>query len=262
MKYYHLKDLTEVYYHINRDFLVNPEKVVSYIRGVQCFADDLFIHVDSHDLDINLNEVGFSPTSKWTHLVKSYVDGAEYALFLERIASSKGTSLQFRFRNRDGPNGPCLIAMVLTRSNAKKPWNAAKIMWRTAELHRKFSADLVLINRIFEEIPEEIKHLVQIEKYTLYLAQAFQSSRLVGPLIPRFCEIDEIDVDHPYPFRALQHYNEVYIAKDRPTLKFAPAQRMQRLYDRLQAGEIPEWSPEDVSLMEAIERQNIREAKK
>lgn len=255
MKIYKLKDLTEVYYHINRDFLVNPSEVISYSRGVQSFADDLIIEVQSSDLELNLYKIGFNPDRKWNHLIRSYIEGADYLGFWEKVKKSTGTSLQFRFKNREGPNGPCLIALVLTRDNSKGPWTAVKVMWRTAELHRKFAADLVLVNKFLTEIPTECEANIKIKKITFFLAQAFQSSRLIGPLIPSFCTEDELDIEHSYPNRALDHYNKVYKDPNRPTLKFAPAQRMQLLYDNLQAGTLPDWSPDEVSLRDEVLKQ-------
>lgn len=252
MQRYEFDNLTDLYYQVNRDFLTIPHEIVEYKRGVQSFIDDLIISVGSTDLDLNLHEIGFNPDSKWRHLIRSYIDAEEYFSFWEKVVKSKGTSIQFRFKNREGPNGPCLIALVLTRPSGKVPWNAAKVLWRTAELQRKFAADLVLINRIFEEIPEEAKPFVQIEKTTFFLAQAFQSCLLIGPLIFRFVDREEIDMTHPHSKGCIKNYDDIYNEETKTRLhdsKFAPLRRMKGLNDKIEAGTIPEWVPSDVSII-------------
>src|SRR6185312_6801800 len=111
--------LDEAWKDINRSFLVDPENTLDYIRGSQGMIEDLIVKVKKPVCTINLNEVAFTPKSKWTHLISSYIDPDEYIDFWEKINTVTGTSYQFRFKDRKGPNGPCLIALVLTREDTK-----------------------------------------------------------------------------------------------------------------------------------------------
>lgn len=255
MRHYKFEKLKDVFRGVNREYLVNPHDTVEYSRSFQSYIDDLFIEIGpdmSLDLDINLHRIGFDPARKWSHLVKSYIDPEAYEQFWESVVTSGGTSIQFRFNNRKGPNGPCLIALVFTRDNGKKPWNKVKIIWRTTELQRKFGADLVLINKILTEIPEEAKEWVKLEKITFYLAQAYQSALLVGPLTELFCDWDEIDFTHEHTKKMKSRFDK-FLGENRVELKYKQAIKMRDLYDKVQAGAVPEWDISELSLASELE---------
>lgn len=253
--------LDEAWKAINRSFLVEPSEILDYIRGSQGMVEDLIVKVKDPVCSINLHDVAFTPRSKWTHLISSYIDPEDYFDFWEKINTVTGTSYQFRFRERKGPNGPCLIALVLTREDSKHPWTRAKIIWRTAELQRKFAADLILIHHFFKDIPEGCGEKIDIQEVTLYLAQAFQSWRLVGPLVPLFCDWDEVDTEHDFGRRMKSTYDSIYNADPQPEMKFAPVIRMQAHHKRILNGEIEYSHPDDLSLSEEIERLRKRRKK-
>jgi len=247
------ENLDEVWLDLNRSFLTKPEEMVQYTRGAQGFIEDLVIKVKEPVTTINLHEVAFEPQRKWNHLIKSYIEPEEYWDFWEKVPKVTGTSYQFRFKNRKGPNGPCLIALVLTRESSGTPWTRAKVLWRTAELQRKWAADLVLIHNFFREVPEECKDMIQLKEVTLYLAQAFQSWRLVGPVIHLFCDMNEVNQEHDFTRKALESYERVY-EEPQPEIKFAPVRRMQRHHLRVKNGEIGYTHPNELSLVEEVRK--------
>lgn len=247
------ENLDEAFRWINRGFLINPKQFVEFQRGAQSFCEDLVLKVKEPTTNINLHEYAFNPKTKWSHLIKSYIDPETYYSFWEGVRTVTGTSYQFRFRNRNGRNGPCLIALVLTRDKSEEPWKRAKVLWRTAELQRKFAADLVLIHNFFREIPEDCVDMVKLDHVTLYLAQAFQSWRLIGPLVENFCDWDEVDQSHDHGKKVFDNFEKVY--KDpQPELKYAPVIRMQKYYKKRQQGELPDSHPNDLSLAAEVEK--------
>lgn len=253
MKVY--ENLDQAWKDINKEFLVRPHEIIEYERGAQGFVEDLIFKVKSPTTTIDLNSVAFTAGNKWSHLIRSYIEPQEYREFWENVLSSRGTSLQFRFKHREGPNGPCLIALVLTRPASGVPWTKAKMFWRTAELQRKWAADLVLIHNIFREVPEEAKDMIQIEEITCVLAQAFQSWRQVGPLIYHFCEYDELEKEHSYTQKVITSMEKVYDSDPQPAIKFAPVRRMQKYHLSRKEGTLPEAvMPEDLSIWKALEQ--------
>jgi len=244
--------LDEAFYWINRSFLTRPHEYVQFIRGSQGFCEDLVIPVKRPVTTLNLYEYAFNPKTKWKHLVRTYIDPDEYYRFWEQMGKVTGTSYQFRFKNKLSGNGPCLIAVVLKRNESGALWTRASIIWRTAELQRKFAADLVLIHNFFREAPEECKQLMDIQEVVLYLSQAFQSWRLVGPLVKRFCSWEEVDTSHDYGKRVVSNFQRIY-AEPQPELKFAPAIKMQKFYLKQKRGELGHCTPEDLSLVKALE---------
>lgn len=254
MNYYEYEDFDQAFHDINREFLVNPSKIVDYLRGAQSMTEDLVIKVKNPVTTINLNKFAFDPKSKWNHLVKSYIDPETYWNFWQKIGSIGGTSYQFKFKDREGPSGPCLAVLVLTREDGKDPWARAKIVWRNTELNRKFAADLVLIYHFLNNPPEEYKHMLAIESVTLFFAQAFQSWRLTGPLVDNFCSWDEIEPNHPHTKRVRENHQKVFAADPQPPLKFAPVIRMQAFHLKKLRGEIDHGHPDDLSLIDEIRK--------
>lgn len=247
------RNLDEAFYWVNRQFLVSPHKIIQFIRGAQGFAEDILLTVREPISELNLNEFAFNPTSKWNHLIRSYVDPDDYWTFWENLKTVTGTSYQFRFKNKKTGNGPCLIAVVLTRDHTGSPFTRAKVIWRTAELQRKFAADIVLIHNFFREIPEEVHDKIRLEEVSLYLAQAFQSWRLVGPLVDHFCEWEEVDTSHEYGQRVVTNFEKVY-KEPQPELKYAPVIRMQNFYLKRLAGEIEYTHPNELSLASEVKK--------
>lgn len=250
-------NLDEAFLWVNRSFLVNPKETIQFIRGAQGFCEDLIMKVKKPETTINLYDYAFDPKTKWSQLIRSYVNPEAYKAFWEGIKKVTGTSYQFRFNNKESRNGPCLIGIVLTRDESKLPFTRAKIIWRTAELQRKFAADMVLIHNFFREIPEDCRDKVDIKECTLYLAQAFQSWRLIGPLVDRFCEWDEVDQEHDYGKRVVTNYEKIYV-EPQPKIKFAPIIRMQKFHLKKEAGELDYCHPSDLSLIAELERLSKR----
>lgn len=243
--------LDEAFHWINRSFLVYPHEYIQFMRGGQGFCEDLVMQVKRPVTTINLYDYAFNPKVKWKHLVRTYIDPEEYYRFWEQMRKTSGTSYQFRFKNKLSGNGPCLIAIVLKRDESGVPWTRASVIWRTAELQRKFAADMVLIHNFFREAPDECKMLLDIQEVVLYLSQAFQSWRLIGPLVEHFCTLDEVDTSHEFGKRVVDNFYKVYV-EPQPQLKFAPAIRMQKFYLKKVRGELERHSPDELSIVKAL----------
>jgi hypothetical protein len=261
MIYREYEDLDEAFFGLNKEFLTHPENIVSYLRGAQGLTEDVILKVKKPITTLNLYQYAFDPGHKWQHLIRSYIDPESYWKFWEKIKSVGGTSYQFRFREREGPSGPCLIALVLTREDGKDPWARAKIMWRNSEINRKFAADLVLIYHFLNNPPEEYRDLLDIQDVTLILAQAFQSWRLSGPLVDQFCDWSEVNPTHPHTKRIIENHQKVFVADPQPPIKFAPVKRMQGFWLKKLAGEVPHSHPDDLSLIDAIRKQEQKNNK-
>ena len=228
------KDFNEAYYKINRLLLQEPDHI-QYRNTTMGGLDNLFITCKSTNCDkIDLGALGYKQ-GKWTHLINTYL-GADK---VEELKNLKGTGLSmgFHFLRKSTGNGACMLGIVISRQRRKKLWTKATIIWRTTELQRRWAADLILIHRMLELIPNS-----EFDQIDLYMATAYQSAMYVVPALEPVFDIDakDLDLDNSYTNMVVNRKERYYDAKDVPHKMLASAQKLVDLYKDYQAGDIPE----------------------
>lgn len=242
------QNLDEVWISLNRMFLLDPYNSVKCIRGAQGMQEDVLLKAKTTDFSIDLGKLGYG-FAKWPHLVKSYVNLEKMDTFWNKIPSLRGLSWSFRFNEREGRNGPCLIAIVLTRDDSKVPFERAKVIWRTAEVQRRWAADLALIHVFFRDMPEECRKYVKLEEISLYLSHCYQSWLHVGPLMHLFgITPDMLDRSHEFCRRVYDSFYRVYASDRQYEYKYSPTRRMVTYYKNLLEGKLPKIPVESLSI--------------
>lgn len=219
------KDFSEAYYSLNREILLNPS-LIDYQEGTRGIIENIFITMDSFNCEkVDLAPLGYA-RQKWGHLVKTYLDMDQLRNFFHLCSISRGSSIAFDFKRKFTGNGSCMREIILTRSNHKRSWDTAKIIWRATELQKRWAADLILIYHILSRIPN-----CKLKRVEFYMASAYQSGVYVVPLIgPLFgVDIKKLDPDKNKYWKVIQYQNAKRFQPDSPRHKLSPGWRMQEV---------------------------------
>ena len=230
------KDFNEAYYHTNRLLLQNPE-LIGYRNATMGCLDNVFITCESTKCDkIDLGAIGYT-RSKWTRLLSTYLGPGKIEELKQLGTKVSGLSVGFDFLRKTSGNGACMLSIVLGRERRKTPWTKATIIWRTTELQRRWAADLILIHRILEQIPN-----TEFERIDLYMASAYQSAMYVIPILkPVFGIVSsELDPDHPYTDMIIHREKKYYKVDENSHKMLASGERMIKLYKDYEKGIIPD----------------------
>ena len=177
MKYRKYKDFQEAFLNINREILLHPE-IIDFQSSNMAFLDGLIIDCENKNLgDLTLDSLGYKKT-KFKSLVNIYL-GEEKIEELKHLGeNSSALIIGFDFKRKTTHNGSCIREIFISRENRNKPWNKINIVWRTAELQRRWLADLFLIYKIMEIIPNS-----KFEKIRMVFNYAYQNLFYVIPFI-------------------------------------------------------------------------------
>jgi len=236
MIYLKYKDFTELYYELTRFPLTDPTSDDFFTIGSSQYVNNLVIETDSHELIGSASDLGnFNYTiSKWKILLNKYIDNNDYENLKTRLQWSSAKTLTFNFKihiglptdkdqtkNRDS----CIIALVFSRNGNSGKWTHANIFWRVAEIYQKFAVDLMLLNRMFNELPNlDLKH------YSLHLAQPFWSVFKLCELIDSdLFTIDEFKNSESFIGRKIYSNYNRYYGPDAELSNFHAIRRKQEM---------------------------------
>jgi len=189
MIYLKYKDFTQLYYELSRFPLTDPKSTDFFTIGASIYVNNLVIETESHDLVGPASDLGnFNYTiSKWTTLLNKYVDPKDYSDLKTRLTWSTCKTVTFNFKihvamptdtDQTKSRDSCIIAMVFSRNGTKGKWTHVNVYWRAQEIYQKGAADWILLNRIFEDLPNlDLKH------YCFHIAQPFWSTFKLCELI-------------------------------------------------------------------------------
>lgn len=221
------KDFDDLFLNLNREMITNPEETMMYTQNIQGFQEDLVLSCESHKCTLNLGDFGYKE-GKWGHLLRSYIDYPQLLEFREKLTKISGMSYTYYFNRKKATNGSCLIAAVVTRPKRKGPWKHLKIMYRVCELQKKFAADLVLINRFIEELPQEV---CEIGNITFHMSQAYLSGMFINGYFNYF-KVPRSSIaksKHPWHKSLNSNYNRFFKSEDQ-IHSYKALQKMQLLH--------------------------------
>lgn len=230
------KDFNEAYYETNRLILNQPD-LLDYRNATMGGLDNVFISCETTNCDeIDLGAAGYTK-SKWTHLIGTYLGKKKIQELKDLGKGVSGLSIGFDFLRKTTGNGACMLGIVLTREKRKASWTRATIVWRTTELQRRWAADLILIHRMLELIPN-----TDFKGVDLYMVSAYQSAMYIIPLLEPVFHVDpeELSTEHPYTDMIITRRKKYYLAEENPHKMLASGERMIRLYKNYEKGIIPE----------------------
>ena len=176
--------------------IVNDISLHAENTGTNLYLQPMIISSKSSELDLNLGDFDYTIT-KMKYLVNKYIDIEELKKFHEKLINSSGTSLTFYFKTikpKQGTttdNGPCLLNITLTRETRKSKWTKCFINYRTTEINRRFAADLILFNKIINELPS----CCELNEFFLILPKSYVNLRYFSTQVNMdLFENTEIDI--------------------------------------------------------------------
>ena len=170
------KDFDDMFLNLTKEVLERPTEMLDYSSGILGYMDNLMLTCKSYNCTLDLSNFGYKK-NKWGHLLRTYVDYDELLKFREKIKDMSGLSYTYYFKHKKVNNGSCLIAIVLSRTDRKKNWTRVNVLYRTTEIQRRFSADLVLIHHFIKELPKEV---CDIQEVVFYMPQCYISSMVIN----------------------------------------------------------------------------------
>lgn len=254
MKVRKYKDFDEMFFKLNQEILTNPYEMLDYTNGILGYMDNIFVACKNWDCNLNLGDFGYKK-NKWGHLLKTYINYEELLKFHERLANATGLSLTFYFNQKKVNNGSCLLAIVMSRKDRKKPWTKCNVIYRTTETQRRMAADLVLVHSFINELPE----CCQIERVTFYMAQSYISAMVINGYFDYFkVPMEELDYSHPWIKNIIDVHDRSFVKGARITTYQSMA-RMQRM--ALGMDEYPPLLAKDLSIKQFFEDKMKKEKK-
>lgn len=220
-KYNNFNDL---YYRLNRMFLLHPEKI-EIILSDSGYINDVVIKSKSYYCNLDLADFGYK-RNKWKHLLNTYIDYEHLLDFKNKLTKVSGLAYTFYFKHKKVNNGSCLISIVLTRDKRHGKWNHAKVFYRVTEIQRRMAADLVMLNRFFTELDPEV---CEIQDVTFYMAQCYCSAKFINGFYDYF-DVPRESLDYSYQWiNQLKKDYEKYFTEGSAIHSFQTLARMQRL---------------------------------
>ena len=187
----HYQDFDDMY-HSLLDEIINGG--VQYQDSTDGTVENLHITCDSFNCTLQPRDVLFKPITRWKYLCSRYLDFDEWRLFKKGLESKKiPQSRTFRFKEgnveilgddvKRVKNGPCLLTMTLSFNNGapSHQYNRVDIVFRNSQIETKLLFDLILVNRMLEELSQY--ECVNIKKVNFHMLTAFVSCHYLAALM-------------------------------------------------------------------------------
>lgn len=219
------KNFDDMFYNLNREFLLNPN-IIDVVLGDSGYVNNAVIACKTWDCNLDLSKFGYKE-SKWAHLLNSYIDYDELLNFYDKIKKVSGLSFTFYFKHKKRNNGSCLISIVLTRTKRHGKWDCAKVFYRVTETQRRMAADLVMINRFINELP---KDFCEIKNVIFFMAQCYCSCKFINGFFEYF-DVDRESLDYSHQWiRQMKKDYERYFTEGSEIHSFQTLATMQNLH--------------------------------
>lgn len=199
MKFLEYNDFLELFISLNNLVLSRPEEFTFNQSGPNGYLIPLIMETRSCEFDFDLGRLSYTK-NKFDQLIKTYINPDVFMKFKEGLVNSTGTTFTFYF-NQEKPkkgtstsNGPCILSIVFTRASRRDKWTKANIMYRTTEVNRRFAADLFMLNRFFNEMPD----CCELDTFRFFIPQAYISGSIISAYLGIF-NFEYEDLDDHYP---------------------------------------------------------------
>ena len=237
MIYLEYKDFNQLYHDLARYPITHEKELEAnkdfFIIGASLYINNLIIKTESCDCNLDLADFNYTK-AKWTTLVNKYIDEHDYYLLKQRLVESTAKTLTFNFKihiglstdndqtkNRDS----CLVGLVFSRNGNKGAWTNVSIYYRTIEIFKKGAIDLLLFNRMFNDLPN-----LNLKEYIFHIPQGFYSSFILSELIdsPLFT-IEEFKDNDSFIGKKLYNHYIRYYSPDSPLSNYHAIRRKQEM---------------------------------
>lgn len=208
--------------HYNR---LNHELTLS---GSTWYMRDVILNIKSPECTIDMSKLNYT-INKWEILKNKYIDFDKWAEFKDKLRNSKSKSITFNFKIHEGEKDGCLVAMVLTRLNPSKPWTDLTVYYRVTEIFKKFAIDLILFNKIWNDLTTANCDLKNLQ---LHIPILFFRIEFLAELIGSgYYTIEEFDKDNP-PSDGIRYSYNRYYGPDAELVKYHSIARKQKMKQR------------------------------
>lgn len=232
MIYREYKDFNEAFFQFNQEILRNPQ-LLDAMCNTMGGLHQVIMEIASPKCDqIDLGALGYQE-GKWTSLVRTYL-GSKVEDLKTLGEGITGLSYTFDFLRKKSHNGSCMTSIDISRDRRKTPWNTLTVKWRTTELQRRWGADLILVARMSELIPNS-----KFTRFQFQMTSAYQSAQYIVPLVTPVFGVDwsEIKPNHPYT-RLMLRRKELYYDPDvLPHNMLSSAKRVIELHKKYVRGD-------------------------
>ena len=195
------------------------------LSGSTWYLRDVNIDIKSPECTIDMSKLNYT-INKWEILKNKYIDFTLWDEFKERLKTSRSKSITFNFKIHSGEKDGCLVAMVLTRLNPSKPWTDAVVYYRVTEIFKKFAIDLILFNKIWEDLRSANCELTNLR---LHIPILFFRIEFLAELIGSgYYTIEEFDKDNP-PSEGIRYSYDRYYGPNAELVKYHSIQRKQKM---------------------------------
>lgn len=174
--------------------------------------------------------------------MNKYVDQNDYIALKERLSKNDKKTATFNFKIHSGDKQGCLIALVFTRNNNNKPWDCVNTYYRTFDTYKAFPCDLLLLNRMFTDLPN-----LDLKDIYFHVPNVFWRVQFLAELIGGYFTLEELNQDNFACNHVKQIYEEYY-GENAKEVKLHSISRKQKLKKREEG--LPEILPESLKLFE------------
>ena len=260
MVYLRYKDLDELYHNFARLPFYNREEYGESLVDVTdttTWMQDVVLEAQSHSCSLDMTLLNYTLV-KWSTLLGKYIDLEEYLLFKEMVRKSTKKSITFNFKIHQYDKPACLISMVLTRYNHTKPWKELKVHYRSTEIFKKFAVDLILFNRIVEELNNDCG--CEINKITLFIPLLFYRADFLAELLDSgyYTQEEFRGLDERFAKKVIGYYDRYY-TKGASLANYHTIQRKQKLKTR--SKELPSIPIESLSIEGDLKKKERKKKK-
>lgn len=224
MVYLEYNDFDELYHDLSRIPLLEYEKYKDdlILSGSTYYMNNVIIRSYDYSCSIDMSKLNYT-IIKWNTLIKKYVDRPDYEDFKYKLENLGSKTCTFNFKvHKEGKDG-CLIALVLTRDNTSKPWTDVHIFYRITEIYKKFAVDLILLNKIFSELPN-----CDLENIYFHFPKFFFRIEFLTELIGGYYSLEEFNEDN-FATKHVKELWERYYTPGADLSKYHSIARKQKL---------------------------------
>lgn len=233
MVYLKYKDLDDLYHNFARLPFYSREEygeALVDVTDTTTWMQDVVLETSSHACSLDMSLLNYTLV-KWSTLLGKYIDLEEYLTFKEMLKKSTKKSITFNFKIHEYDRPACLISMVITRLNHNKAWKEMKVHYRSTEIFKKFAVDLILFNRLVEELNNDCG--CEIDKITLFIPLMFYRADFLAELLGSgyYDQAEFRALDERFAQKVISYYDRYYV-KGATLANYHTIQRKQKLKAR------------------------------
>ena len=234
MIYLEYKDFDDLYHNFTRLLVTDFDKYEkdTFTVGSTIYLNNVIISTQSCDCHLDMSDFNYTRV-KWTTLVNKYINKENYFDLKDRLITSTAKTLTFNFnihvgrstdkdktKNRDS----CLVALVFSRPGNSGKWTSVNIYYRVTEIFKKFAIDLILFNRMFNDLPN-----LNIKEYLIHIPQPFYSTFILSELVDTLFDIKEFDKPDNFICSKIVNSYERYYGENAEESKYHAIARKQKM---------------------------------